>query len=256
MPDGHIIIGNWKMNLDAYASRGLAEELREQLESVRLAPDLEIVVCPSYDALAVVGEALSGSPVQLGAQDVFWQEKGAYTGEISASMLTALGVRMVIVGHSERRKYLHEDDQTINMKIKAVLSQGLTPILCVGETYEERAAGHTDLILMRQVIEGLKGIELTPDHKLIIAYEPVWVVGTGQAIDPPKAERSAQVIHQSLIDLYPLDTIGKQTRIIYGGSIDPINSAAYMAIPSIQGFLVGSASIHAESFIKLLTQFS
>ncbi|MBI4090760.1 MAG: triose-phosphate isomerase [Candidatus Komeilibacteria bacterium] len=256
MHDGHIIIGNWKMNLDAFASRALADELRKKLAGIRLAPNLEVVVCPSYDALASVGEALSGSALQLGAQDVFWQEKGAYTGEISASMLAALGVRLVIVGHSERRTHLHETDELVNMKVKAALSQGMTPVLCVGETYDERRIGHTELILMRQVVEGLKGITLGPDNKLVIAYEPVWVIGTGQAIDPAQAERAIQVIRQSLIDLYPPATIATQIRVIYGGSVDPGNIANYTTIPGIRGVLVGAASIHAENFIKLLASFT
>lgn len=252
MPDGTIIIGNWKMNLDAFASQDLANEFR----NARLAPGLEVVVCPSYDSLALVREALSGSSIQLGAQDVFWQEKGAYTGEISAAMLAALDVRLVIVGHSERRNYLHETDELVNMKMKAALSQGLTPVLCVGETYDERRIGHTDLILMRQVIEGLKGIALKAEDQLIIAYEPVWVIGSGQAIDPAQAERAIQVIQQSLIDLYPPATIAKQMRIIYGGSVDPSNITKYTTLSGIHGVLVGSASIHAESFMKLLSQFS
>lgn len=252
MNDEKIIIGNWKMNLDVFASQDLANELRD----ARLAPGLEVVVCPSYDSLALVREALSGSSIQLGAQDVFWQEKGAYTGEISASMLAALGVRFVIIGHSERRNYLHETDELVNMKMKAALSQGLTPILCVGETYDERRVGHTDLILMRQVIEGLKGIALKPEDRIIIVYEPVWVIGTGQAIDPTQAERAIQVIRQSLIDLYPPATIAGQTRIIYGGSVDPDNITKYTTLPGIHGVLVGSASIRAESFMKLLTQFT
>ena len=257
MPDGTtIIIANWKMALDVIESQSLTRKLVAAYEHDLRESRVRLALCPSYDSLSVVGQQLKNTQIALGAQDVFWQEKGAYTGEISASMLRALGVSYVIVGHSERRKYLHEDDQMVNQKIKAALAAGLIPVLCVGETYEERAAGNTDLVIMRQVIEGLKGIPLSPEQQLVVAYEPVWVIGTGQAIQPPMAEHSSQLIRQSLIDLYPVAAVQQQTRIIYGGSVDEHNILSYISLPLMKGALVGGAGITTEKFIPLLTRIA
>ena len=251
MADRKIIIANWKMRLDITASMQLIQDVFTRMQKSSF-EHLEIVVCPSYDSLAAVSEYIGDSEIGLGAQDVFWQERGAYTGEISASMLRALGVSLVIIGHSERRKHNHETDEIVNNKIKAAGAQDLVPVLCVGETYEERSKGHTDLIIMRQVIEGLKGIPLEEGQKLIIAYEPVWVIGTGQAIEPPMVEHASEVINQALIELYSLDTISKQIRIIYGGSVDESNIAAYLTLPKIEGALVGTASVNPDKFVPLL----
>lgn len=249
---GKIIIANWKMNLDISASVSLAQELLAGIAALRLPDTLEIVACPSYDALSSVGAALAGSSIRLGAQNVFWQEKGPFTGEVSPSMLRAAGVSHVIIGHSERRRYLREDDEMANKKIAAALAARLTPILCVGETFDERSAGHTDLILMRQVIHGLQGVPVKPEYRIIIAYEPVWVIGTGQAIEPAMAQHATDVIMQSLIDLYPLEAIRRQMRIIYGGSVDESNITDYLRLPRMEGALVGTASLRPDKFVPLL----
>lgn len=247
-----LVIANWKMQLDLNGSIKLAQDLRLAAEGGGLLEHTDVVVCPSFEALATVADLLEGSRFKVGAQDVFWQEKGAYTGEVSASMLRAAGAELVIIGHSERRKYLNEDDLTVNKKMRAALAQGLVPVVCVGETYEERTAGHTDLILMRQVIEGLKGIPLDRESRIIIAYEPVWVIGTGQAIEPSEAGHASDVITQSLIDLYPGDVVEHQTSILYGGSVDEDNIGSYVGLPKIHGALVGTASLNADKFLRLI----
>ncbi len=248
---GKIIIANWKMNLAVHESVQVIRTLRKLLAS-RIPESIELVVCPSYDALTAVREELSGSKIRLGAQDVFWQEKGAYTGEVSASMLVAAGASHVLIGHSERRMYLQETDEMVNKKVAAALAAGLVPIICVGETYEERSIGHADLILMRQTIEGLKGILLKKNQQIIMAYEPVWVIGTGQAVEPPMAEHASEVITQSLIELYPKDVVESQTRIIYGGSVDETNIRDFLNLGKVSGALVGTASLQPEKFISLL----
>lgn len=249
---GKVIIANWKMNLAVHESVQVIRRLRKLLDTRQVPDSIELVVCPSYDALTAVREELSGSKIRLGGQDVFWQEKGAYTGEVSASMLVAAGVSHVLIGHSERRKYLQETDEMVNKKVTVALAAGLIPIICVGETYEERSIGHTDLVLMRQTIEGLKGIPLHTGQEIIVAYEPVWVIGTGQAIEPPMAEHASEVITQSLIDLYSKGIVESQTRIIYGGSVDETNIRDFLNLQKISGALVGTASLQPEKFISLL----
>ncbi len=252
MREQRIVIANWKMQLDLNGSMQLAQDLRISADTIGLPAGTDIVVCPSFDAIAAVSDLMEGSPFRIGAQDVFWQERGAYTGEISASMLKAAGASLVIIGHSERRKYLGEDDAMVNKKVKAALSEHLVPVICVGETYEERREGHTDLILARQVIEGLKGVPLERADHVIIAYEPVWVIGTGQAIEPGMAGHASDVIEQSLIDLFPSEIVDRQTTIIYGGSVNDKNIRKYVALPKIQGVLLGAAGIDAELFIRLI----
>ncbi len=252
MSERRIVIANWKMQLDLNGSIQLAQDLRISADSLGLPTNTDVVVCPSFDALATIADLMEGSAFRIGAQDLFWQEKGAYTGEVSASMLKAAGAGLVIIGHSERRKYLGEDDAMVNKKVKAALAEHLIPVVCVGETYEERRLGHTDLILARQVIEGLKGLSLGRSDRVIVAYEPVWVIGTGQAIDPSMAAHASDVIEQALIDLYPSEVVEQQTNILYGGSVDDANIKEYVALPKIHGVLVGTASLNAEKFLRLI----
>ena len=253
MAERRTIIANWKMNLDIRASVKLARDIRKRYENLSVTDAVELILCPSYDSLAVVYDVLSGSGIAVGAQDVFWQEKGAYTGEISAAMLLAAGASHVILGHSERRQYLHETDEIVNRKVRAALAASLTPIVCVGETLAERGEGVADLVLARQVIEGLKGIPLTtPQQQLIIAYEPVWVIGTGQAVEPSAAAHAAHVVRQALIDLLPAETVDRQTRIIYGGSADADNIEDFVSIAAIRGVLVGTASLKFDTFMNLV----
>ena len=240
------------MNLLPEVSRNLAHDLVRQIKRFKLSRKTEIVLCPSFESLASVQEELRKSGIALGAQDAFWQSEGAFTGEISAVMLKDVGCKYIIVGHSERRKYLLESNEMINRKVHAVLESGLTPILCVGETIEERREHQQDLTVMTQIMEGLGGINLQPEQEMIIAYEPVWVIGTGQAIDAYEADRMSQVIRQALIDLMPLPVVENQTRIIYGGSTDADNIQSFLNCKLIQGVLVGSASLSTNKFIPLL----
>jgi len=249
-PKKPIIIANWKMKLGLNEAGGLAKELR----GVSL-PGVELVLCPSFVSLQSVGEILRGSKLKLGAQDVFWETAGAYTGEISAPQLREIGCEFVIVGHSERRKYFQETDDNVHQKIKASLAEGLTPIVCVGETFEQRQQGATDYILIKQVTAALEGIEFRSDQQLIVAYEPVWVIGTGQAIEPPEAQNAHRVIRQTLIDLFPLELVNDNTRIVYGGSVDSSNVSAFSQLENTDGVLVGGASLQADEFTDLIKNF-
>lgn len=246
------IIANWKMNLPVSESVALAKQIRKKIKKSRLPKELEIVLCPSFESLVPVNEVIDSSRLALGAQDIFWQERGAFTGEVSPVMLTEAGCQYVIIGHSERRKHLGETNEMINRKISAALAGDLIPILCVGESMTERSEQRHNLCVMTQVLEGLSGIKLKDGQQIIIAYEPVWVIGTGQAIDSQEASRMASVIRQTLIDLWPLDVVKKQTVIIYGGSVDAQNIKQFMDVELIQGALVGGASLEAEKFVDLL----
>lgn len=252
MAEKKIIIGNWKMNLGIDKSVALAKELHRLLNRPSVAPEVETVICPSFLALYSVGKVIEGSRLLLGVQDIFWHDSGPYTGEISASSVAALGCRVAIVGHSERRVYLNENDAMANQKVQAALVAGLIPILCVGETYDQRRDGLTDMILATQVIEGLKGLTMKLGQRIIIAYEPVWVIGSGRAIEPAEALHAAQVIRQALIDLFPLDVVRNQTRVIYGGSVDENNIKQFTGMTEIHGALVGASSLVPEKFAGIV----
>lgn len=247
-----LLVANWKMNLDVFESVERARLLAETWQSLDVNHHVQCVVCPSFDALTAVGDELQETSIVLGAQDIFWQDKGSYTGEVSGRMLTAAGCSYVIIGHSERRRHAHEDDAMINMKVHAALRAGLTPILCVGETYDERAAGLSDRTVARQVIEGLQGISLSEASQIVVAYEPLWVIGTGHAIEPGDAVHASHIIEQALIDLFPSDTIAQHMRIIYGGSVDEKNIMHYIKLPLLTGSLVGTASLYPDRFIRII----
>ncbi len=246
-----LIIANWKMNLLPDEAATLAANLKKKISSA-VTKDLEIILCPSFESLYQVKENIHGGAIMLGAQDVSWQQHGAFTGEVAAHSLKQLGCQFVIVGHSERRKYLNEDNEMINRKVHAVLDAGLTPILCVGEAIEERREHHQDLTVMTQVMKGLNGLSLEVDDQIIIAYEPVWVIGTGQAIEPSEAERMSKVIRQALIDVLPLDQVKNQCRIIYGGSVNEENIKEFLDFKLIDGVLVGNASLKLDEFNSLI----
>ncbi len=245
------LVANWKMNLSPVESLALSKKIKAGVR-FRSSQIPNIVVCPSFESIAEVGQIIGNSKLALGAQDVFWQERGSFTGEVSAASLVDLGCRYVIVGHSERRKYLAETNDMINRKIIMALNAGLIPIVCVGETIEQRREHTQDLTVMTQVQEALAGIALDQEKKVLIAYEPVWVIGSGQAIDATEADRMSRVIRQALIDLFPLDTVNNQCHILYGGSVDSENIAEFMASQFLQGSLVGGASLTAENFLSLI----
>jgi triosephosphate isomerase (TIM) len=248
-----IIIANWKMNLDSSASVNLAKEYEAIIPESELA-NKDIVACPSSSCFIPVAEIFNRNPISLGVQDIFWESKGAFTGCESPKFLYNEGCRYAIIGHSERRTFLKEDNEIVHKKIKETLDWGIIPILCVGETYEERAGGLADNVIMSQVIRGLSGVDLTANDQLVIAYEPVWVIGSGRPIEASEAEEAFRIIHQAVIDLWPLTVVNNNIRIIYGGSVDGSNASEFVNLDHFKGFLVGGASLRAEEFLSIIKQ--
>ena len=245
-----IIIANWKMQLNVDQAKKEAMVLKKLLSRARIDPGTKIVVCPDFLSLVEVAKVFKGTRVSVGAQDGFYEEEGAYTGEISLADLKASGCQFVIIGHSERRQ-MGEIDAIVNKKVKAALNHGLVPIICVGETFEERKEGQKDLVIMHQVYQALQGVKIKPQAKIIIAYEPVWVIGTGQAIGSADAFYSAAVIEQSLLDIFEGAHEGSYA-VIYGGSVNPQNIKDFTALPNIRGALVGGASLDAKVFVEII----
>src|SRR5216684_1193747 len=239
-----LIAANWKMYKTPDQTRDF---FRDFLQQVSGHTRDEIVVCPPYVDLAAAIEAAKGSGVAIGGQNVHWKEEGAFTGEISASMLLALGVTHVIVGHSERRQYFGETDDTVNLRLKAALQAGLTPICCVGEVLEEREAGLTDDVLRRQCVRAFHAISAKKATKLVVAYEPVWAIGTGKTATPELAAEAHAVIRNEAQKRYGEDEASRM-RILYGGSVKPENVKSLMTQPEIDGVLVGGASLDPVSF--------
>ena len=239
---------NWKMYKTPDQTR---EFFRDFLPLVAGHTRDEIVVCPPYIDLVDAMEAVKGSSVAVGAQNVHWKEEGAFTGEISAAMLLALGVKHVIVGHSERRQYFGETDDTVNIRLKAALEAGLTPICCVGEVLEEREAGLTDDVLRRQCVRAFHAISAKKAAKLVVAYEPVWAIGTGKTATPEIAAEAHAVIRREATEIFG-EEFSDKLRILYGGSVKPENAATLMAQEEIDGALVGGASLHAKSFAAIV----
>src|SRR5437763_6290423 len=211
----------------------------------------EIVVCPPYIDLQAALESAKGSQIAIGAQDVYWKDEGAFTGEISSPMLVALGCTHVIIGHSERRQYFAETDDTVNLKLKAALEHGLTPIVCVGEVLEEREAGLTEDVLRRQCLRAFNAISATKAAKLVIAYEPVWAIGTGKTATPQMASDAHLLIRGEAAKAFG-DEFAAQLRILYGGSVKPENATALMSEEEIDGALVGGASLDPKSFAAIV----
>jgi triosephosphate isomerase len=243
-----VMAANWKMYKTPDQTR---EFFRDFLPLVAGHTRDEIVVCPPYIDLADAMEAAKGSSVAIGAQNVHWKEEGAFTGEISAAMLLALGVKHVIVGHSERRQYFGETDDTVNIRLKAALEAGLTPICCVGEVLEEREAGLTDDVLRRQCVRAFHAISAKKAAKMVVAYEPVWAIGTGKTATPEIAAEAHAVIRREATEIFGEEFSGK-LRILYGGSVKPENAATLMAQEEIDGALVGGASLNAKSFAAIV----
>jgi len=243
-----LIAGNWKMNGLLKDARDLASGLRKELGTLSGGPDL--LVCPPFLALAAVKEILDGSPIQVGAQDVHWEAKGAFTGELSPAMLKEVGCTAVILGHSERRHILGETNDMVNKKLKTCLANGLLPIVCVGELLEERNMGVTREVVERQFTKGFDG--LTPEEiaKTVIAYEPVWAIGTGKTATPRQAEEVHFYIRK-LVTQKSGEAVGQGIRILYGGSVSPDNVKELMTEEDIDGALVGGASLKVDSFVKI-----
>jgi len=242
-----IIAGNWKMYTTARAAAELCRSLRERIDGLA---GVEKLVCPPFVFLAHAGRELVGSSIKVGAQNVYWEEEGAYTGEVSPPMLVDL-CEYVIIGHSERRKYFGETDETVNRRLKAALAHGLRPIMCVGETLEEREAGRTEEVLLRQVRGGLADVDMPV--AFVLAYEPVWAIGTGVPATGPMANETIGVIRQELASLYGRE-LAEAARIQYGGSVTPDNVAEFMSQSQIDGALVGGASLKADAFAAIVEQ--
>jgi len=243
-----IIIGNWKMNKTVSEAIRLITELKSLLSGKQ---EVEIVVAPSYVALHPCEIAAQGTPIQLAAQNVFYEESGAYTGEVSAQMLVDAGVKYVIIGHSERRQHFGETDAIVNRKVKVSLENELKVILCVGETKTERQQNKTFEVIERQLREGLRGVNDTYAEDLIIAYEPIWAIGTGDTATPGIAEEVHRFIYEKLGVIFRRDLVQK-IRVIYGGSVTPQNVRDLMAQPDIDGALIGAASLEARSFVEMI----
>ncbi len=230
----------------AAETRAFVKAFKPLVESAK---DREIVLCAPYTALWALAEEVKGSVIGVGAQNAHWEEKGAFTGELSVSMLKEAGVRYVVVGHSERRQYFGETDATVNKRTLAVQAAGLVSISCIGETLQEREANQTFQVLERQIKEGLKG--LAKPAEVVIAYEPVWAIGTGKTATPAQAEEAHAFIRKEFAKLYGAPT-ADAVRILYGGSVKPDNMATLMKEPNIDGGLVGGASLEADSFSKIV----
>jgi len=250
-----IIVANWKMNLSLTESEKLVKLIFKGLISFKKKLNkIEIVFCPHFTALSLIKNLISRTKIKigLGAQNVSWEKKGAFTGEISSLMLKELNCQYVICGHSERREYLKETSEMIHKKVVAALDEGLIPILCVGEKFEERQNGAKDYVIIQQVSQALGGVNLDKNQQLIIAYEPVWVIGSGQAVRPQEAEYTHQIIYQRLIDFFSPELVQKNIRIIYGGSVDSSNIKGFLDQKTVDGVLVGGASLKVDEFVKII----
>ncbi|MHC4425619.1 MAG: triose-phosphate isomerase [Planctomycetota bacterium] len=244
------VAGNWKMNTDSYTSVELAERIASG--SVEAAgQSVTVAVCPPFVYLQVVAKALSASSIAVGAQDIYFEPKGAFTGEISASMLKDIGCAYCLCGHSERRHVIGETDELINKKVAAAIGGGLLPILCVGELLAEREASQTNEVVTRQLKEGLAGLSAEKLSAVTIAYEPVWAIGTGLTATPQQAQEVHDLIRKLLGQMYD-DQLAEEIRILYGGSAKPGNAADLMGERDIDGLLVGGASLKADDFLAII----
>ena len=242
-----IIAGNWKMNKTPSEAKALLEEIKPLVADA----DCEVIACVPYVDLAVAVEAVKGSNIKIGAENVHWEEKGAFTGEISTGMLKEIGVEYVVLGHSERRQYFGETDETVNLRARAAIAAGLTAIVCVGETLEERDAGKLEEVIVRQMNVGLKDVTAADCAKLVIAYEPVWAIGTGRTATPDQAQEVHALIRATLAKLVGAET-AETVRIQYGGSMKPGNAAELLAKKDIDGGLIGGAALKAADFAGIV----
>ena len=245
-----IIAGNWKM----YKTSGSAKDLVDALkEHIGQEDRVQVVVCPTFTALAAVEPLLAGTRIALGAQDLFWLDEGAYTGEVSAPMLLDLGCKYVVIGHSERRQHFGETDENVQKKTQAALAHGLIPIVCVGETLAQRGAGETTSFVRSQVLRGLADLG-DKAREVVVAYEPIWAIGTGRTATGNDANEVIMMIRATLAEIYGRET-AEAIRILYGGSVKPGNIKEFMAYPDIDGALVGGASLEASSFVPIVRYY-
>ena len=242
-----IIAGNWKMNMTPADAETLVSALIPLVKDAKC----DVVVCPPYVDLSVVSRLVKGTNIHLGAQNIHWAAKGAFTGEVSADMLKAFGVEYAIIGHSERRQYFGETDEGVNARAKAALAVGITPIICVGETLEQRESGVTAAFVSGQAKAALAGMSEEDVKSLVIAYEPIWAIGTGKTATADDANATIGVIRRAVAEAFS-QAGADEVRIQYGGSMNPKNASELMAMPEIDGGLIGGASLKAEDFSKVV----
>ena len=242
-----IIAGNWKMNKTPEEAKELVTALVPLVKDAKC----DVVICPPFVDLCAVKPIIAGTNIHLGVQNIHWAEKGAFTGEISADMLKAHGVEYAIVGHSERRQYFGETDATVNQRAKAAIAAGIMPIICVGESLEQRESGVTNAVVSGQTKAALDGIEAKDVETLVIAYEPIWAIGTGKTATKEDANATIAVIRGAIAEVYGKD-VAEKVRIQYGGSMNPKNASELMSMPEIDGGLIGGASLKAEDFSKVV----
>jgi triosephosphate isomerase (TIM) len=243
-----IIAGNWKMNKTAPQALELTQQIKQKINT---STEVDVVLCPPFTDLAAVYRVIHDSYIDLGGQNLHWEQKGAFTGEISADMLKSVGCHYVIIGHSERRQYFGETDETVNKKIKSALHEGLIPIVCVGELLEEREADKTQSVIEAQVKAAFEDIDKIQAQKTVLAYEPVWAIGTGKVATPEQAQEVHAFIRKLLTDIFDEET-AETIRIQYGGSMKPDNAAELLSQPDVDGGLIGGASLDADSFIAII----
>ena len=247
-----LVAGNWKMNMTAAAGAQLINDICSKCCCCSAANPPEVLVCPPFTTIAAVREAAKGKPIQVGAQNIHWAEKGAFTGEISGEMLREAGVSYVIIGHSERRQYFGETDETVNKRLVAALNCGLKAIVCVGEKLEEREAGVTAAVIEKQIRGALAGITAEQMKDVVIAYEPVWAIGTGKTATNEQAEEVHAQIRALLAQLYACPCVAENTRILYGGSMNDKNAEGLLAQPDIDGGLIGGAALKPDAFTAII----
>ena len=243
-----IVAGNWKMNKTVAEAIDLANAIKRDLAGCK---DVDIVLCPPFTALKSVGEAITGTHLDLGAQNMHWEKNGAFTGEVAAGMLRELYCHYVILGHSERRSYFGETDEIVNKKTKAALAANLKPIVCIGETLQEREASRTAEVITTQVRGSLAGLSPRELVECILAYEPVWAIGTGKTASPQQAQEVHALIRSLLKDIAD-EAVAQSVRIQYGGSMKPANAKELMSQPDIDGGLIGGAALEARSFVEIV----
>ncbi|MDM8300931.1 triose-phosphate isomerase [Collinsella tanakaei] len=243
-----LIAGNWKMNNDVPAAKELAEAL---VEKVPAGNGVEVVICPPTIDLACASHKIADSAIKLGAQNVYWEEKGAYTGETSCAMLKSVDAEYCIIGHSERRDYFHETDADENKKAKALIAAGITPIFCCGESLETREAGEHVAFVTAQIRAGLEGVAIESADQLVIAYEPIWAIGTGKTATAADAQEVCGAIRATLVEIFGEELAGG-IRVLYGGSAKPENIAGFLAEEDVDGALVGGASLKADDFAAMV----
>jgi triosephosphate isomerase len=250
MPRTPLIVGNWKMHKTIQETTDFCLRLKDELGAVS-SQGVEVAVAPPYTALFAAVENLKDSSISISAQDVFWEESGAYTGEVSAKMLADAGCRFVIVGHSERRQYFKETDDSVNKKAAALIKEGLIPILCLGETLAERQGGNTFSVVETQTRQGLRGLAAKGPQDLVIAYEPVWAIGTGKTATSKQAQEVQGLIRKLVAEIFS-PQMAQGVRILYGGSVKPENIADLMAMEDVDGGLVGGASLDVQTFSRII----